>query len=387
MTPAGVRLISQIRAILSAIVAIAGAGLFSSAHADVLRATSDQWPIFRGDSQLTGRAAGELPDQLEVAWTRVLAESIESSAVIAKGTVFVGTDDSTVRALKLSDGSDVWTYKARDAVKAAPSVVGGRVFVGDGAGVVHAIDAASGKGIWTFETEGEIYSSVNPWRDRLIVGSYDGRLYCLDAKTGRQVWRFESQDRIHATPAITKGHALISGCDALLHRISLDDGKAVGKVELQSVCGASSATRGDRAWVGTYGNTVLGIDLAKGEIDWQFMDQDRQFPFMSSAALVDDIVIVGGRDKRVRGFRAADGDVLWTFRCGGRVDSSPVVAGGRVCFGATDGVVYVLDVRTGKEVCRFEAGGGILATPAVVAGRVVIATLDGAVYCLRAAAR
>ena len=46
-----------------------------------------------------------------------------------------------------------------------------------------------------------------------------------------------------------------------------------------------------------------------------------------------------------------------------RVDSSPVVAGGRAYVGSNDGKLYVVDVATGKIVFEFEAGGPLSASP------------------------
>jgi outer membrane protein assembly factor BamB len=63
-----------------------------------------------------------------------------------------------------------------------------------------------------------------------------------------------------------------------------------------------------------------------------------------------------------------------------RVDSSPVLAGSRVVVGSSDGVLYVLDATTGKEVFQFEAGAAFLASPAVASGVIVIGDMDGRVY-------
>jgi outer membrane protein assembly factor BamB len=62
-----------------------------------------------------------------------------------------------------------------------------------------------------------------------------------------------------------------------------------------------------------------------------------------------------------------------------------VVVGRRVFVGSTDGVLYALDLDTGKERWRFETGSSITASPAVADGCLVIGTLDGEVYCFGAA--
>lgn len=48
-----------------------------------------------------------------------------------------------------------------------------------------------------------------------------------------------------------------------------------------------------------------------------------------------------------------DGHVVWTFTCGGRVDSPPTVYQGRVLFGSADGRVYCVNLDDGALIWRF----------------------------------
>ena len=49
----------------------------------------DAWPQFRGNPQLTGVAASTLPATLKLLWTYEAGDSIESSAAIVDGAVYV----------------------------------------------------------------------------------------------------------------------------------------------------------------------------------------------------------------------------------------------------------------------------------------------------------
>src|SRR6266545_7735490 len=59
------------------------------------------WPQFRGNARLTGVAAA-LPDTLKLKWTYEAGESIESSAAIADGAVFVGSSKGELLAIDLA---------------------------------------------------------------------------------------------------------------------------------------------------------------------------------------------------------------------------------------------------------------------------------------------
>jgi outer membrane protein assembly factor BamB len=84
----------------------------------------------------------------------------------------------------------------------------------------------------------------------------------------------------------------------------------------------------------------------------------------------------------VRAIDALSGKMTLSFATRARVDSSPVVAGGRVYIGSSDGKLYMLDAATGTKQAEFEAGDAITASPAIAAGRVVVGSVDGHLYCL-----
>jgi hypothetical protein len=73
-------------------------------------------------------------------------------------------------------------------------------------------------------------------------------------------------------------------------------------------------------------------------------------------------VIVGGRlwvaekdAHRIRCLNTANGQDLWSFTAGGRIDSAPTVHDGMVLFGCRDGSVYCLRASDGALVWRFAA--------------------------------
>jgi outer membrane protein assembly factor BamB len=216
----------------------------------------------------------------------------------------------------------------------------------------------------------------------VLIGSYDMHLYAVDTKTGKVRWMLETDGPVHATPAIVNGIAYLGGCDEQFRAIRLADGKTLFEVPLGAYTGASSAVDGDRAYVGNFNSEVVAVDLRGHKVQWRFKDPDRQFPFYSSAALFENRVIVGGRDKMVHALDARTGKPLWKFTTRARVDSSPAVAGGRVYVGSSDGKLYILDAATGAKQAEFEAGDAITSSPAVAAGRVVVGSVDGHLYCL-----
>lgn len=342
----------------------------------------ETWSQFRGGHQLTGVSVSNVPRDLKLVWTYEAGETIESSAAIVGGVVYVGSQSGDLAALSLSNGSVRWKYKATGPIgESSPCVANGVVFIGDLNGTLHAVSARDGKALWTFKTRAEIKSSPVVVGDRVLIGSYDESLYCLAASNGALIWKFQTGGAVHCTAGVANGIAHIAGCDETFRAIRIADGKEVFHLASGAYTGASPALVGQRAFYGTFNNEVLAVNLATRRIRWRYRNRQRQFPYYSSAAVIEGKVVVGGRDKMVHCIDAATGRELWTFMTRARVESSPAIADGRVFIGSNDGKFYVLDYKTGAKVWEFNAGAPLSASPAIAAGRVVIGSEDGRLYC------
>jgi outer membrane protein assembly factor BamB len=344
-------------------------------------APAGNWSQFRGNHQLTGVSQSNVPNELKQLWTYEAGESIESSAAIVGGTVFVGSQKGELVALSLENGSVYWKFSTGSPIgESSPAYGGGVVYIGDLGGWLNALNASDGKKLWAFKAGGEIKSSPVVVGDRVLIGAYDEHLYCLSARDGSVQWRFKTNGPVHSTPGIADGMAFIAGCDELFRAIRISDGKEVFNVSSGAYTGASPALRGGSAFYGTFDNEVLGVNLAQRKIDWRYEHPQRKFPFYSSAAVTATRIVLGGRDKMVHGLTLA-GSAAWTFATRARVESSPAIAGGRVFVGSNDGHFYVLSVANGAKLWEFNAGAPLSASPAIANGRIVIGSQDGRLYC------
>jgi outer membrane protein assembly factor BamB len=319
------------------------------------QAPTGSWNQFRGNAQLTGIADTAPPATLSVKWTYDAGDAIDSSPAIADNVVYIGSAKGELLAIDLATGKLRWKYATGSSIgESSPAVNADAVFVGDLDGTVHAVNVRDGSRLWTFKTASEIKSSPTLAEDLVLIGSYDTHLYALEARTGKVRWKLQTNGPVHATPAVRDRVVYITGCDENFRGVRLSDGAVLFTIPTGAYTGASPVMDERRAYFGTFNYDVLGVDLKSRKIVWRYRNPDREFPFYSSAAIVEGRVILGGRDKAVHAIDAASG---------------------------SDGRLYVLDAATGRKQWEFDAGTAVTGSPAIAAGRVVVGAGDGRIYC------
>ncbi len=359
----------------SAVAVVAAALLASPAPAA-------DWPVFRGDSLMTGVGQAKLPDKLDERWTFKTGDTVEGAPAVAGGVVYVASMDKHLYALDLATGKQKWKTKLGH-FKASPAVRDGKVYVGDLDGHFYCVDAATGAKAWQFDTEGEIHAGANFHGANVLIGSHDTSLYCL-GPDGKKVWELKTDGPVNGTAAVTANLTFVAGCDSVLHVVDAATGKDTGTVDLGGQAGATAAVVGDLAFVGTMSNQLVGVNWKDKKKAWEFEAAKRQQPFYASAAVTDSLVVAGSRDKKVYAIDRATGKEVWNFATEGQVDPSPVIVGNRVYVGclSSGGEFYVLDLKTGAKVQELALDSAVSGSAAVGPDCLVVGTDKGTVYCL-----
>ena len=344
------------------------------------------WPQFHGNQAQSGFVPGHLPEQLSLVWRFKAGGQVKSSPAIADGRVYIGSSDKHVYALDLKTGKQIWSAILDGMVEGSPCLVDNVVYIGTLAGTFYALDAGSGSKRWTFSTGYKLVGGANWFKDsenrlRILIGSYDASIYCIDAQTGKSVWTYKTGNYINGSPAVDGGYCVFGGCDAVIHLLSVADGAKAGEIKTDAYIAGSTAVLGNHVYVGNYNGELLKASLPAGEIVWLYSTDGR--PFVSSPAVTDDVVVIGGGDMRVHCVDNRTGKARWTYTSLGAVDSSPVIAGDKVVVCSDDGRLYMLSLADGRLIWSYEIGRSITSSPAVADGMVVVGCDDGTVYCFK----
>jgi outer membrane protein assembly factor BamB len=272
-----------------------------------------------------------------------------SSPAIANNTVYIGSGDQNVYALDAATGALKWTFATGDVVHASPAIADGTVYIGSWDRNVYAIDAASGREKWRYTTGNDtvIYNQIGIASSAAIangvvyVGGRDGKFHAVDAKTGAQKFVHNNNGGwTIGSPAVKNGVVYFSTSDGTRFK-ALDGATGAVRIDLRSmaVSFSSPALAGDVAFYGTSDGWLNAVNVKDGAFVGRFQtDGSKQ----NGAQYTDST----GRMNTSRMYpdRTLDGMMIGmrTMMTLGSVLSSPVVAGGVVYFGSTDGNLYAV---------------------------------------------
>jgi len=324
--------------------------------------------MFRGGPAHSGVYVSAAPDLSAVKWKFKTGAEVISSPAVAGGSVYFGSADHNLYAVRVADGSLRWKFGTNGQVTSSPGVDGGTVYAGSLDGNFYAVDAENGKLRWKFKTGGErrftapgihgamprtemmadpfdvFLSSPAIAEGVIYFGSGDNHLYALDARSGELKWKFATGNVVHASPAIANG----------------------------------------MVYIGSWDRYLYALDAKTGAVNWKFETGDdqeihNQVGIVSSAAVVDGTVYFGCRDGHFYAVDAALGTQKWIVdNTKGWVIASPAVRNGKVYFPTSDGMRFkAIDALSGRPVFDFGNKAISFSSPAIVNDTAYFGSSDG----------
>ena len=285
--------------------------------------------------------------------TQTIADPFDvflSSPVLGGGAVFFGSGDGHVYALDAVSGDLKWKFATGDVVHASPAYADGVVFFGSWDSYFYAVDAQTGKQKWRFQGGEDplIHNQVGFQSSPAVVngvvytGCRDSNLYAIDAATGKEKWRFNNSGSwVISSPAVTQGKVIFGTSDTSLYLVlDVETGKPIVRQQGKAYVFSSPAVAGNLVFVGVLNGTLEARDLNSGELLWEFQTEasQRNAGWVLTADRHFNAPLLFWSSWRETPIVAADQQFAI-----GSIFSSPLVVGGVVFFGSTDGNMYALD--------------------------------------------
>ncbi|MET9297356.1 PQQ-binding-like beta-propeller repeat protein, partial [Streptomyces sp. NPDC003077] len=319
----------------------------------------------------------------EVAWSMAVADGLVHAS-----------DGPSLYALDATDGTERWRLSTEGWVYAL-TVERNTVVTGTRGGGAQAWEATTGAPLWDVtgvQSDFETAESGPVLHEGTVFLWADGRLKALEARTGAERWSYPVGDAaacggvpMRLLPAPDGAVYVTAGTRVLALDIARGDLRwqfeAPAVFLAPPAYAPGPAVTGGGVYLADYLGTVYALDAADGRDRWRIATEARQ---SAEPVLVVDGAVHLGSGKALYTLDAVTGTPRWRFQAGGEVVGAPVVADGRVHFGSADHCLYTLDAMGGQLRWKLATGGEITGTPVAVAGVVYACSKDRCVYALDA---
>ncbi|WP_433211699.1 PQQ-binding-like beta-propeller repeat protein [Microtetraspora malaysiensis] len=336
-------------------------------------------PVVDGDVVYAGADDGLYA--LDAVTGRARWRSRPAAPILVDGVLY-GVRLDGVAAIDAATGRMRWNHRfdaARDFV-----IKDGSVYAGVGFTHVVALEAATGRQRWRFRVPGDL-GSVAMAADTVYVSSQEGQvgneqglLSALDAKTGALRWR-SRLGAANLTPAgylTATGEAVFAVTGTKVAALDPATGKARWRTRFGDAVRYDPIVIGGTVYLGDLAGRTYALDTASGEERWRLTTAGDSG--LWSVAESRGVVYVGGR--HLHALDPVSGEERWSRPLTARVS----VHEDTVFAQDEGGTLHALDAATGAPRWRFQTGGDFQTRPVVAGGLVYVGSSNGNLYALRA---
>ncbi|RDC52864.1 outer membrane protein assembly factor BamB [Acinetobacter sp. RIT592] len=305
------------------------------------------------------------------------------------GVVFAIDPKGEVSAFK--GKQRLWQKKvSKDNLSSGVEAAEGLVVVGNQKGQLFALDQQTGEQKWTAQLTGALLAPSLIHAGRVISVSNDGTVYAHEIATGAQVWTYNLPNvqfslRGMAAPValdarnvlIASSNAYIYALDALSgvpklqRRVAVSDGRS--DIQRLVDIDGEPVVAGQFVVTTSYQGQVTVLDLASQQVVWSEEASSIQRP-----EVVGNGVFVAQTDGKIKAFEITSGQPLWeNDQLLNRKLSNPVMLGTDLVVGDLDGVLHLIDPRTGQITGRSKTSGEVRSLH-VIDNQLYVSTRKGA---------
>ena len=305
------------------------------------------------------------------------------------GVVFAIDPKGEVSAFK--GKQRLWQKKvSKDNLSSGVEAAEGLVVVGNQKGQLFALDQQTGEQKWTAQLTGALLAPSLIHAGRVISVSNDGTVYAHEIATGAQVWTYNLPNvqfslRGMAAPValdarnvlIASSNAYIYALDALSgvpklqRRVAVSDGRS--DIQRLVDIDGEPVVAGQFVVTTSYQGQVTVLDLASQQVVWSEDASSIQRP-----EVVGNGVFVAQTDGKIKAFEITSGQLLWeNDQLLNRKLSNPVMLGTDLVVGDLDGVLHLIDPRTGQITGRSKTSGEVRSLR-VIDNQLYVSTRKGA---------
>lgn len=280
--------------------------------------------------------------------------------VLHEGLIYVGSAaDDALLVLDRSDGRLVRRLPASGPVQAPAVVHDGRVWFSDTGGGTWCYTLQDGTLVWRHQGSSPVLSSPLVHGDHVVVANVDDVVTTLHAHSGEFLWRHAQ--RVERPDS---GPALYGAPPPTVHRGDLDT-----------------------VLTGYSDGTLVALDLATGNVQWQRRVGEGAYPDLIGAVVdLGPSLVAGGFSGPVLALDPVTRAVRWRAEVGSAAapvvgEPDPETGAPELFHGGTDGKLRAIDSRTGAITWEWDSQTqGSLTPPVRTEAGLLVGSSAGGLY-------
>ncbi|MBE0679277.1 MAG: PQQ-binding-like beta-propeller repeat protein [Bacteroidales bacterium] len=346
-------------------------------------------------------------DALQLKWIVNTGSNIGMcSPIYADGHVYVAAIDdfgqkNNILAYDGASGVLLWKYRTENPVKNTMCLADEKVLATDEGGIVYAINIKTGELVWKKDlgignvpllvTGGVVHNGV-------FYCGYGNFLSALDCNDGRLIWKNRAWNGGEGTTSTMSvfGNTLIAGSNwRALYGHELQTGAKKWEVSKDGIryCNGTAVLVEDTMFFAAE-RALIKMDPASGTI-YAVHPVPYDLQVATTPLITDRMIVTGTSAEGIVAFERYSLKELWKVKTGASlvytapysrpsaatVESSPILVGDLIIFGASDGYLYAIDKNNGRILTKVNLGAPVWNRACIKDNSLFVADFSGNLSC------
>jgi outer membrane protein assembly factor BamB len=352
------------------IVVLLASALLSGCTGGAVRGSS--WPGLATDGKTAYLADGSFVYAVDVnngkeVWRYPGSRNSKLSfystpAVTPDGLVIIGSagNDHSLIALKPADvnqgtnaPAEAWKFTgAKDHWVAAPLVVNDKLFAVNSDGNLYILNLQDGQSAKTIKLDGRLWAQPTTDGQRVYITSLDHSVIAVDVNNYNVLWHEDLGGAVPGSAILSKdGMLYVGSLKSQLEKFDPATGKHQPILDAKNWVWSTPSLDGDTLYFGDVDGNFYSFNTSTGKLNWNPIKPDGA---ITASPLVEkDHILIATESGSIFAIDHS-GKVLWNQAVGGKIYTTPVIAGDLTIVAPLETTFYLaaLDAN-GRQVWTF----------------------------------
>ncbi|HUR64817.1 MAG TPA: PQQ-binding-like beta-propeller repeat protein [Chitinophagaceae bacterium] len=208
---------------------------------------------------------------------------------------------------------------------------------------------------WEFSSDANIISTPVAAADLVIAGNQNGEIVALSMEKGARAWTYKTGGSIFSSPAAQDGKVVMGSADGFVYCLDAKTGKLEWKQQTGAPVLGAPLIAEDKIYMGN-SISLFSLELKTGKLIWSF--DSLKGPVVSTPVLATGKIVFGAWDTYLYCLNSNTGKLLWKWNNGSSIRNYspasciPVINDGVVYVVAPDRYITAIDLENGTTLWR-----------------------------------